>query len=132
MQHVIAYAFPGETGAYAMPLHLLWSTGMPTFHLHWNAAQHSLPVTICACCMQSGLVHSPSTHHHDHEASSSNFLSQSHQEQPTSSHTGSGDEEHLKRQAARRTGQHMLNTCMLLLQVLRLGHALYPLGWWFF
>lgn len=58
----------------------------------------------CLFLLQSGLLHGPPTHQ-AHEGSSSNFLPQTYQE--PFPRTGSGEEERLKRQAARRTGNAM-------------------------
>lgn len=60
------------------------------------------------CFLQSGLLQSPSTHH---QGSSSNFLPQTYRDQQTSANTGSGEEEQLKRLAARCTGNCYAQLC---------------------
>ena len=87
-------------------------------HGRHMACQHATPNVEshhCGICLntrsflQSGLLQGPHTHHQGHSGSSSNFLPQAYREQQTSSNTGSGEEEQLKRLAARRTGAAMLS-----------------------
>ncbi|KAL3138447.1 hypothetical protein ABBQ32_006237 [Trebouxia sp. C0010 RCD-2024] len=90
--------YPGDEGVTGLP------DSLGAAHEDRHAAGHAHHVhsqLAPAALEHSGLLQSPSTHH---QGSSSNFLPQTYRDQQTSANTGSGEEEQLKRLAARCTG----------------------------